>query len=137
MADFYIETSSGNVPVSVQGISHSAKGLSYYVGDRNKPLIRLIERCGDYMDSLTTQQLCLIVAALSDHLASESDGDATCLDYGIADSLESIDPDCLLGVPLSELTIEIVNESDADTLTNLIQAIAALMVDRARAGAWD
>jgi hypothetical protein len=105
----------------------TAKTLESHVSGAANTLIR---QYGSYLETLTPQQHCLMGAVLLDHMAGASPI------YGIRDSLICVDPDCLLGRNLSETIVAVVDESEATALAALVVAIAALVFDDARNGAW-
>lgn len=113
-----------------QSTSRTAKPVSYYAS--TPAIAQLSQQYGDYLEKLTPQQRCLFGAALLDHMAAEE-----LPGYDIRESLNSVDPDCILGDRLSDLIVQITNDSFATDLASLLSAIVALIGDDARNGAWD
>jgi hypothetical protein len=97
----------------------AAKTVSDYVS--TPEIDKLAQQFGTHLERMTAQAKCLMAAALLDHMAAEN-----CSYYTIQNSLESVDPDCILGHKLSNLVVKIANASDAQQLNHLVMAIVAL-----------
>ena len=108
----------------------AAKTVSDYVS--TPEIDKLTQQFGAHLERMTAQAKCLMAAALLDHMAAEN-----CSYYTIENSLESVDPDCILGHKLSNLVVKIANASDARELNDLVLAIVALHSDDIRNGAYD
>ena len=107
----------------------AAKAVSDYVS--TPEIDALTNKFGARLERLTAQQKCLLAATLLDHMASESEY------YPIESSLESVDPDCLLGVAANALIVRITDSSDAQQLNHLVMAIVALHAGDIATGAYD
>ena len=108
----------------------TAKPVSEYIS--TPEIEALTNKFGSHLQRLTPQQKCLMAAGLLDHLAA-----AGCDYYPIESSLESVDPDCILGVPLSALVVRITDSSDAQQLNHLVMAIVALHAGDIANGAYN
>ena len=112
------------------GLSRIAKPVGYYVS--SPPIDRLIDKFGAYLEKTSAQQKCLMAAALLDHMAAVG-----CDYYPIDSSLETVDPDGLLGAELRAVIVEIADASDARELNFLVAAIVDQHTDDIRNGAYD
>ena len=93
---------------------------------------KLTQQFGAHLERMTAQAKCMMAAALLDHMAAEN-----CSYYTIESSLESVDPDCILGHKLSKLVVKIANASDAQELNHLVMAIVALHAGDIASGVYN
>ena len=108
----------------------AAKPVSEYIS--TPEIEALTKKFGAHLERVTAQAKCLMAAALLDHMAAEN-----CSYYPIESSLESVDPDCILGHKLSNLVVKIAETSDAQQLNHLVLAIVALHAGDIASGAYD
>jgi hypothetical protein len=97
----------------------------------NTAIDSLTEHYGPQLERITPKQKCLIGCALFDHMANESTY------YGIRESLNTADPDCLLGEHLSEVLTTVADESYPKDIAALICAVAAQVAVHAHRGEFD
>jgi hypothetical protein len=107
----------------------TAKPVSEYIS--TPEIDALTNKFGARLERLTAQQKCLLAATLLDHMASESEY------YPIESSLETVDPDCILGVAANALILRIADSSTPQQLNHLILAIVALHSTDISNGAYE
>lgn len=112
-----------------QSVSRTSKPIGFYVS--NEAIDALARACGDYLEKLTAQQKCLLLATIADHMAGDSPN------YGIVESLCCIDPDKILTDSLWQRIESIATDSTAIELAGLQCALAAQISDHAAAGDFE
>jgi hypothetical protein len=100
--------------------------IGYYTS--NRALDDLTAQYGDRLEKVTPLQKCLIGCVLFDHLANDSEY------YGITESLNTADPDCLLGEHLSEVITAVADVSYAKDIASLLCALASQVAEHVRTG---